>query len=82
MHWSKHSKYHGVGFKNHPKILLLLLFFRNRTKETDVSDIEQTLKDTSKLHDKIKEKLNEAKDNKNITSTLLDQVNIWLTPSL
>ncbi|XP_058264408.1 laminin subunit beta-4 isoform X2 [Hemibagrus wyckioides] len=51
----------------------------NRTKETDVSDIEQTLKDTSQLHDKIKEKLNEAKDNKNITSALLDQSDTKLT---
>lgn len=54
-----------------------MLSFRNKTKETDVSEIEKALKDTAQLHDKIKQKLNETKDNRNVTAELVDQVNIW-----
>lgn len=85
MHSSNHSKYHGVVFKNHPNILsfsslllCLLLYFRNRSKEIDVSDIEKAMNDTAQLHDKIKQKLNKTKDDQNITSELLDKVIIFL----
>lgn len=53
-----------------------MLYFRNRTKDIDVSDIEKTLNDTAQLHNKIKQKLNESKDNIYVTAKLFDQVNI------
>uniref|UniRef100_A0A4W4F1K0 Laminin subunit beta-1 n=1 Tax=Electrophorus electricus TaxID=8005 RepID=A0A4W4F1K0_ELEEL len=47
----------------------------NRTNEFDVSEIQKTLKNTVRLHDKIKQDLNETENNTNVIAEKLDQVN-------
>ncbi|XP_026876532.2 laminin subunit beta-4 [Electrophorus electricus] len=45
----------------------------NRTNEFDVSEIQKTLKNTVRLHDKIKQDLNETENNTNVIAEKLDQ---------
>lgn len=45
----------------------------NKTKQMNVSEIEQNLRDTVKLHGKIQEDLNKSEDNKNIATDKLNK---------
>ncbi|KAI4872139.1 hypothetical protein NFI96_031073 [Prochilodus magdalenae] len=45
----------------------------NRTKQIDVSEIQKNLNDTARLQEKIRQDLNIAEDNRNITTTNLNQ---------
>lgn len=53
---------------------LYLLCFRDKTKNIDVSDIEKDLKDTSKLHDKIKPKIEQTENNIDAAKDIIDKV--------